>query len=149
MTPLSPKVLKRIQNLWARMMDPSSDKESAAARTALRELLKKNNRTWHDLQKIMAEIEIQRMAAEEAAAAATRAAGWKKGPDGDDLGIPGNDLLGLMLRLMEEYFWVTAEECLTIALWILPRTTLSCSLRPKAYGTYLAGATFVGGRRTL
>jgi hypothetical protein len=67
----------------------------------------------------MAEIEMQRMAAEEAAAAATRAAGWWKGPDGDDLGIPGNDLLGLMLRLMEEYFWVTAEECLTIALWIL------------------------------
>jgi hypothetical protein len=24
-----------------------------------------------------------------------------------------------------------------------------CSLRPKAYGTYLAGATFVGGRQTL
>jgi len=119
MTPLSPKVLKRIQNLWARMMDPSSDKESAAARTALLELLKKNNRTWHDLQKIMAEIEIQRMAAEEAAAAATRAAGWKKGPDGDDLGIPGNNLLGLMLHLIEEYLWVTAEECLTIALWIL------------------------------
>jgi hypothetical protein len=87
MTPLSPKVLKRIQNLWARMMDPSSDKESAAARTALLESLKKNGRTWRDLQKIMAEIEMQRMAAEEAAAAATRAAGWKKGPDGDDLGI--------------------------------------------------------------
>ena len=75
MTPLSPKVLKRIQNLWARMMDPSSDKESAAARTALLELLNKNGRTWHDLQKIMAEVELQRMAAEEAAAAATRAAG--------------------------------------------------------------------------
>ena len=119
MTPLSPKVLKRIQNLWARMMDPSSDKESAAARTALLELLKKNGRTWHDLQKIMAEIEIQRMAAEEAAAAATRAAGWKKGPDGDDLGIPGNNLLGLMLHLIEEYLWVTEEGCLTIALWIL------------------------------
>ena len=66
MPPLSPKVLKRIQKLWARMMDPSSDKESAAARTALLELLKKNGRTWHDLQKIMAEIEMQRMAAQEA-----------------------------------------------------------------------------------
>jgi len=118
-TPLSPKVLKRIQNLWARMMDPSSDKESAAARTALLELLNKNGRTWHDLQKIMADIEMQRMAAEEAAAAATRAAGWKKGPDGDDLGIPGNNLLGLMLHLIEEYLWVTEEGCLTIALWIL------------------------------
>ena len=38
MSPLSSKVLKRVQNLWARMMDPSSDKESAAARTALLEL---------------------------------------------------------------------------------------------------------------
>jgi hypothetical protein len=47
------------------MMDPSSDKESAAARTALLELLNKNGRTWHDLQKIMAEIEMQRMAAEK------------------------------------------------------------------------------------
>ena len=59
------------------------------------------------------------MAAEEAAAAATRAAGWTKGPDANDLGIPGNNLLGLMLRLIEEYIWVTAEERLTIALWIL------------------------------
>jgi hypothetical protein len=101
------------------MMDPSSDKESAAARTALLELLKENGRTWHDLQKIMAGIEMQRMASEEAAAAATRAAGWKKGPDGDDLGIPGNDLLGLMVSLIAEYIWVTAEQLLTIALWIL------------------------------
>jgi hypothetical protein len=89
MTPLSSKVLKRIQKLRARMMDPSSDKESATARAALIALLKKNGRTWHDLSKIMAEIEMEKAAAEAAAAEATRVAGWKKGPDGDDLGIPG------------------------------------------------------------
>jgi hypothetical protein len=56
--------------------------------TKLNELLKKNGLTRHNLPKVMAKIEMQRMAAEEAAAAATRAAGWKKGPDANDLGIP-------------------------------------------------------------
>jgi hypothetical protein len=41
-------------------MDPSSGKESAAARIALLDLLKKNGRTWHDLQKIMADIEAKK-----------------------------------------------------------------------------------------
>jgi hypothetical protein len=100
-------------------MDPSSDNESAAARTALLELLKKNGRTWHDLQKIMADIEVEKEAAAAAAAVATRAAGWKKGPDGNDLGIPNNDLLALLLRLIETYVSVAAEERLMIALWIL------------------------------
>jgi hypothetical protein len=117
---LSAKDLKRLQDLWARIIDPASaSEETATARTKLNELLKKNGLTRHDLPKIMADIEIQRIAAEEAAAAATRAAGWKKGPDGDDLGIPGNDLLGLILRLIEEYFWVRPEEYLTIVLWSL------------------------------
>ena len=31
----------------------------------------------------------------------------------------------------------------------ISRTTLSCLLRAKAYGTYPAGATFDHGRRTL
>jgi hypothetical protein len=88
-------------------------------RTKLNELLNKNGLTRHDLPKIMAKIEMQRMAAEQAASAATRAAGWKKEPDANDLGIPGNNLLGLMLTLIEEYIWVTAEERLAIALWIL------------------------------
>src|SRR3984893_8199733 len=117
---LSAKDLKRLQDLWARIIDPASAiEETATARTKLNELLKKNGLTRHDLPKVMAKIEMQRMAAEEAAAAATRAAGWKKGPHANDLGIPGNNLLGLMLTLIEEYIWVTAEERLAIALWIL------------------------------
>ena len=119
MAKLSKKDLKRIQDLMARMMDQSSDEESVSARTALNKLLKEKGLTQHDLLKIIAEIEMERMAAEEAAAAATRAAGWKKGPDGDDLGIPGNDLLGLMLRLIEGYISVTEEERLAISLWVL------------------------------
>ena len=120
MPKLSAKDLKRLQDLWARIIDPASaSEETATARTKLNELLKKNGLTRHDLPKVMAKIEMQRMAAEEAAAAATRAAGWKKGPDANDLGIPGNNLLGLMLTLIEEYIWVTAEERLAIALWIL------------------------------
>jgi hypothetical protein len=79
------------------MMDPASvEKESAKARSALLEELKKNGRTWHDLQGIMADIEAEKKADAAAAAAATRARGWKP-PDGDDLGIPGNDLIGLLL----------------------------------------------------
>src|ERR1700730_11965126 len=101
---LSAKDLKRLQDLWARIIDPASaSEETSTARTKLNELLNKNGLTRHDLPKIMAKIEMQRMAAEEAAAAATRAAGWKKGPNDDDLGIPGNNLLGLMLTLIEEY----------------------------------------------
>jgi Kef-type K+ transport system membrane component KefB len=30
-----------------------------------------------------------------------------------------SNLLGLMLHLIEEYLWITPEECLTIALWVL------------------------------
>jgi hypothetical protein len=117
---LSAKDLKRLQDLWARIIDPASaSEETSTARTKLNELLNKNGLTRHDLPKVMAKIEMQRMAAEEAAAAATRAAGWKKEPDANDLGIPGNNLLGLMLTLIEEYIWVTAEERLAIALWIL------------------------------
>jgi hypothetical protein len=100
---LSAKDLKRLQDLWARIIDPASaSEETATARTKLNELLTRNGLNRHDLPKIMAEIEMQRMAAKEATAAATRAAGWKKGPDGDDLGIPGNNLLGLMLSLIKE-----------------------------------------------
>jgi hypothetical protein len=62
------------------MMDPSSDKETAAARTELLDLFKKNGRTWDDLQKIMADIDAEKEAAAAAAAVATRAAGWKKEP---------------------------------------------------------------------
>jgi hypothetical protein len=80
---------------------------------------KKNGYTQHDLPKIMADIELEKMAAEAAAAAATRAAGWKKGPHGDDLGIPNNDLLALILLLIEEYVWVTAEERIACALLAL------------------------------
>jgi hypothetical protein len=64
-------------------------------------------------------VEAEKEAAAAAAALATRAAGWKKGSDGNDLGIPNNDLLALLLRLIETYVSVTAEERLTIALWIL------------------------------
>jgi hypothetical protein len=117
---LSAKDLKRFQDLWARIFDPASaSEEIATARTKLNELLKKNGLTRHDLPKIIAEIERERIAAEEAAAAATRAAAWKKGPDGGDLGIPGNNLLGLMLRLIEGYISVTEEERLAISLWVL------------------------------
>ena len=114
---MSAKDLKRLQDLWARIIDPASaSEETATARTKLNDLLKKNGLTRHDLPKIMAKVEMQRMAAEEAAAAAARAADWKKGPDANDLGIPGNNLLGLMLTLIEEYIWVTVEERLAIAL---------------------------------
>jgi hypothetical protein len=74
---------------------PARRSRYAAGSVALLELLKKNGRTWHDLQKIMAVIEAEKEAAAAAAALATRAAGWKKGPDGNDLGIPNNDLLAL------------------------------------------------------
>jgi hypothetical protein len=64
-------------------------------------------------------VEAEKEAAAAAAALATRAAGWKKGSDGNDLGIPNNDFLALLLRLIETYVSVAAEERITIALWIL------------------------------
>ena len=80
MPKLSAKDLKRLQDLWARIIDPAfASEETATARTKLDDLLMKNGLTRHDLPRIMAKIEMQRMAAEEAAAAATRAAGWKSG----------------------------------------------------------------------
>jgi hypothetical protein len=116
---LSKKDLKRVQRLMALIMDLSSKEESENARIALNNLLQKYGLTQHDLPRIFAEIELEKVAAEEAAAAATRAAGWKKGPDGDDLGIPGNNLLGLMLCLIEGYISVTEEARLAISLWAL------------------------------
>ena len=61
MPKLSAKDLKRLQDLWARIIDPASaSEETATARTKLNELLKKNGLTRHDLPKIMAKIEMQR-----------------------------------------------------------------------------------------
>jgi Protein of unknown function (DUF3631) len=119
MVKLSSKVLNKIQNLWARMLDPASaPAEAEKARSAILELLKNHGYAWRDLQKIMADIEIEKAATEAAAAAATRARGWKP-PNGDDLGIPNNDLLGLMLAVMEQYIFVPPEDLMAIALWCL------------------------------
>jgi hypothetical protein len=82
----SEKDLKRLQSLWARIMDPASAaEETTTARAKLDELLKKYGLTRHDLPKIMHAIEQERVDAEKAAAEATRAAGWEKGPEGNDL----------------------------------------------------------------
>jgi hypothetical protein len=88
------------------------------ARTKLDELLKKNGLTSRDLPRIIAESEMEKVAAENAAAEATRAEGWQ-GPGGDDLGIPRNDIVGVMLRIIENYVWITPEERLATALWCL------------------------------
>jgi hypothetical protein len=64
-------------------------------------------------------IQQEEIDAENAAAAATRAAGWKKGPDGTDLGVPGNDLLAVVRGLVTVHLWATEHECLAMSLWIL------------------------------
>jgi len=86
-------------------------------------------------------VEAEKEAAAAAAALATRAAGWKKGSDGNDLGIPNNDFLALLLRLIETYVSVAAEERITIALWILH--THSTSHR----GSWSSARSKIAGRR--
>ena len=74
MPKLSDKDLKRIQALWGRIVDPASaDEEVKKARTKLDELLKTNGLTSRDLPRIIAESEIEKVAAENAAAEATSA----------------------------------------------------------------------------
>jgi hypothetical protein len=118
---LPPKVLERIQKLLAVIKAPSKDgkdntQEIRNAKDQLLKLLAKYGHTWDDVPAIMAEIHTAK--AEAAAATATRAADWQ-GPGGYDLGIPRNDLLGIMLALIDTYILVTPEEALTICLWVL------------------------------
>jgi hypothetical protein len=116
----SEKDMKRLQKLSAVIADmASAPEEVTTARAKLNELFKKYGLTLRDLPKLLHAIEQDRIDAEAAAAAATRAAGWAKGPEGTDLGIPGNDLLGLMTVSSEKYLWVTPEERLAAALWAL------------------------------
>jgi hypothetical protein len=118
---LSAKDRKRLLDLWARVWDGASAPAEVAKATAqIKDILKRHGLGHHhDVRKLMYEIEREERDAKNAAAEETRAKGWDKTPDGTDLGIPRNDLIGLMLAVSEEYVWVTDEERLAGMLWIL------------------------------
>jgi hypothetical protein len=105
MTLPPPKVCQRIRKLHA-MVGSSSPKEAHNARDKLNHLLAE-----HGLPRILtADGDTG-----EVRDAGTGAAAPANAPTEDD--IP--DLLGLILRLIEDHISTTAEERLAIALWIL------------------------------
>jgi hypothetical protein len=116
----SPNELNRLMSFYHRMVDPAAtEAEAGKAMKRINEMLKRAGLGHHDLMNILHEVRQEGIDADKAAAEETRAKGWDKGPDGTDLGIPGNDLIGLMLAVSEDYVWVTDEERLADMLWIL------------------------------
>jgi hypothetical protein len=110
MTLPPPKVCQRIRKLHA-MVGSSSPKEAHNAHDKLNHLLAEHGLTWNDLPRILtADGDTG-----EVRDAGTGAAAPAAAPTEDD--IP--DLLGLILRLIEDHISTTAEERLAIALWIL------------------------------
>jgi hypothetical protein len=106
-----PKVCQRIRKLHA-MVGSSSPKEAHNAHDKLNHLLAEHGLTWNDLPRILT-ADIGDTG--EARDAGTGAAAPAAAPTEDD--IP--DLLGLILRLIEDHISTTAEERRAIALWIL------------------------------
>jgi hypothetical protein len=107
MTLPPPKICLRMRALHAMLGSPNT-KEAQTARDKLIKLLTEHGLTWYDLPAII-----------PATAAADTGSSRAAPTSEDDLGIPGNDLLGLILALIEEHVAITAEECMAVALWLL------------------------------
>jgi hypothetical protein len=101
-----PKVCQRIRKLHAQI--GSSGKDGDVAREKLNQLLAEHGLSWNDLPNLLA-ADLDDHDAGRAAAAPDASP-----PDAD---VP-DDLLGLVMRLLEEHVAVTANERLAIALWI-------------------------------
>jgi hypothetical protein len=112
MTLPPPKVCRRIRKLHAQM--GSSDKDAEVARHKLIETLAEYGLSWNDLSKILAAIE----------SGDGDYSGGGHGNAAADLGTSSDapdapDVLAVLLRLLEEHVFVTANERIAIALWIL------------------------------
>jgi hypothetical protein len=110
MTLPPPKICQRMRALHSMVGSPNT-KEAQTARDKLIKLLTEHGLTWNDLPAIIA--------AAAADTSSSRAASGAAATSEADLGIPGNDLLGLILGLIEEHVAITAEECMAVALWLL------------------------------
>jgi Protein of unknown function (DUF3631) len=111
MMPPPPKVCQRVRNLHAMMGSPSP-KEAHNARDKLNHLLAEHGLTWNDLPRILT---ADKGDTDDASDAGTGAAAPAATPTEAD--IP--NVLGLILRLIEEHISTTPAERLAIALWIL------------------------------
>src|ERR1700730_14056001 len=111
MTPPPPKICQRMRALHSMVGSPNT-KEAQTARDKLLKLLTEHGLSWNDLPAIIA-------AADTTSSRAGAAASGAAARPEDDLGIPGNDLLGLILALIEEHVAITAEERMAVALWLL------------------------------
>jgi hypothetical protein len=114
MTLPPPKICQRMRALHSMVGSPNT-KEAQTARDKLLELLTEHGLSWNDLPAIIAATAAADTSSSRAGAAASGAAAGSE----DDLGIPGNDLLRLILALIEEHVAITAEECMAVALWLV------------------------------
>jgi hypothetical protein len=111
MTVPPPKVCQRMRARHSMLGSPNT-KEARTARDKLIKLLTERGLSWNDLPAIIA-------AAAGADTSGSREASGAAATSEVDLGISGNDLLGLILALIEEHLAITAEECMVVALWLL------------------------------
>jgi hypothetical protein len=111
MTLPPPKICQRMRALHSMVGSPNT-KEAQTARDKLIKLLTERGLSWNDLPAIIA-------AAAGADTSSSREASGAAATSEADLGIPGNDLLRLILALIEEHVAITAEECMAVALWLL------------------------------
>jgi hypothetical protein len=114
MTLPPPKICQRMRALHSMVGSPNT-KEAQTARDKLLKLLTEHGLSWNDLPAIIATTAAAENSGSRAGAAASGAAATSEA----DLGIPGNDLLGLILGLIEEHVAITAEECMAVALRLL------------------------------
>ncbi|HEV7982052.1 MAG TPA: DUF3631 domain-containing protein [Xanthobacteraceae bacterium] len=113
MTLPPPNVCERIRKLHA-LIGSANTEEAHNAHAQLIKLLANNGLTWNDLPRIIADTTAADAWGPQAGRTASGAA-----PAEDDLGIPKDDVLGMILALIEEHIAVTAEECMAVALWLL------------------------------
>src|SRR5262249_853834 len=101
----SPKVCKRILDLYARMMGSPHEHEAEAARGKLRKLLEKHGIPWHQSAYLIAEI--------------IKADTTKTPPPPPPTDAPSFNVLDFVQLAIRTYDSVTPAECIIAALWVL------------------------------
>jgi hypothetical protein len=108
MTLPSPKICRRIRQLFRLIGSPNAN-EAAVARKKLDKVLLENGLTWNDITACVAE-------ADAADGVASQQAAPPQAPAGDG---PQVNVLDLVLYLIEQHIAITPEERLLTALWTL------------------------------